>query len=316
MPILDARKGTRFALGPCTPRNSGATPTRWWTGWPTICATSRSLPITPAVSPGQIRRAIPAAPPTDRRAVRRVSSSDFRELIVPGHDALESSRLVRLLPLQQQPALDPGRDADLGHRGAGHVLGDLAGGDRVGAGGDGLAAADDRPATGVRRGHSGHRLHRDAGGAAHAPASEPPAARPARRDSRGGTPLAVYASAEAHSSVDKAVKLAGYGLDASPADRDRRRTSRCVPRSWSARWRRTSAAGSARRVWSRPIGTTSSTRDRPGARDRGDLPAATACGSTWTPPTPAPRRSCPSCAGSSTAWRGPTASSSTPTSGC
>ena len=36
----------------------------------------------------------------------------------------------------------------------------------------------------------------------------------------GGTPLAVYASAEAHSSVDKAVKLAGYGLRA-PADRRR-----------------------------------------------------------------------------------------------
>src|SRR6185312_17135924 len=28
-----------------------------------------------------------------------------------------------------------------------------------------------------------------------------------------GAPLAVYASGEAHSSIDKAVKLAGYGLD-------------------------------------------------------------------------------------------------------
>ena len=37
-------------------------------------------------------------------------------------------------------------------------------------------------------------------------------------------------------------------------------------------------------------------RHRPAARHRRDLPARTASGCTWTPPTPAPPRSCPSCA--------------------
>ena len=125
-----------------------------------------TLPVTPAVAPRRHPpQRFPPLRPHDGEpfdgAVRGLPRADRA-----GDDPLEPPRLVRLLPRQQQPAVDPGRDAHRDHGRAVHVVGDLARGHRAGAGDDGLAAADARAARGVRRRHPGHRLDRDAGGAA------------------------------------------------------------------------------------------------------------------------------------------------------
>ena len=64
------------------------------------------------------------------------------------------------------------------------------------------------------------------------------------------------------------------------------------------------------------IGTTSTTSADPVDGDRRRLRSGTACGCTWTRPTPASRRWCPSCGRTSSGGSAPIPSSSTRTSGC
>ena len=167
----------------------------------------------------------------------------------------------------------------------------------------------------VRRRHPGHRLHRHPGGAAHraragdrgrlrrAAAWPPPAA------------LTVYASAEAHSSIDKAVKLAGYGLD----------QLRQIPTDATTRMRPDALADAVAEDLAAGL--------RPGLRGRhgrDDLfhghrsrcrPIAELCRrhGVWLHVDAAYAGTAaivPELRHSSTAWSWPTASSSTRTSGC
>ena len=143
--------------------------------------------------------------------------------------------------------------------------------------------------------------------------SGPPAGQANERGCDGR--LVAYASTQAHSSVEKAVRIAGLGREnlrlievderfAMRPDALARPASR--PTGPPAGCRASSAPPSAR---PRP---TPSTRCPRSARSA----ASTASGCTSTAPWPAPRRSAPSSATSRTGWSWPTATASTPTSGC
>jgi aromatic-L-amino-acid/L-tryptophan decarboxylase len=171
-----------------------------------------TFPITPDVAPGDIRARLPDDPPLDAEPFEALFD-DFRRIIVPGMTHWNHPGWFAYFPCNNSPASILGEmlTATMGAQGmswatspaateleqvvmdwlrqmiglppayAG-VIQDTASTATLVA----LLTARER-ATGGRSG---------AGGVAAA-----------------GAPLTVYASREAHSSVDKAVKLAGYGLD-------------------------------------------------------------------------------------------------------
>jgi aromatic-L-amino-acid/L-tryptophan decarboxylase len=171
-----------------------------------------TLPITPAVAPGDIRALVPATPPQDGEPFDALFD-DFRRVIVPGMTHWNHPGWFAYFPGNNSPPSILGEmlTATIGAQGMSWVtspaateleqvvmdwlrqmlelppafvgvIQDTASTATLVA----LLTARER-ATGGRAGAQGL----DAAGA----------------------PLAVYASREAHSSVDKAVKLAGYGLD-------------------------------------------------------------------------------------------------------
>ena len=102
----------------------------------------------------------------------------------------------------------------------------------------------------------------------------------------------MYASREAHSSIDKAVKLAGYGLELLrhiETDDGVRAAARGAGAGARGRPRGRAPAG----LRGGHGGDHLVDGDRPAAGRSPSSAAATAPGCTWTPPTPAPRRSCP-----------------------
>ena len=127
-------------------------------------------------------------------------------------------------------------------------------------------------------------------------------------------PLTVYASRERHSSVDKAVRLAGYGIESLRLiDLDDGYAMR--PDALDASIEADVAQGFLPAAVVATTGTTGSTRSirsGPLARSARDM----ARGCTSMPPTPGRRPSSPKSAGSSMASNMPTASSSIRTSGC
>jgi aromatic-L-amino-acid/L-tryptophan decarboxylase len=171
-----------------------------------------TLPVTPAVTPGDIRRQVPDAPPLDPEPFDALFA-DFRRVILPGMThwnhpgwfayfpgnnsapSILGEMLTATLGAQcmswatspaatelEQVVMDWLRQMmDLPAEFVG-VIQDTASTATLVA----LLSARER-ATGGKAGAAGL--------------------------AAAGTPLAVYASREAHSSIDKAVKLAGYGLD-------------------------------------------------------------------------------------------------------
>ena len=93
----------------------------------------------------------------------------------------------------------------------GDELADLARRDRARGGRDGLAAADGRAAGDVHRRRPGHRLHRDACALLCARERTTRFAPGGAGLQAAAAPLVVYASDQAHSSVEKAALLAGFG---------------------------------------------------------------------------------------------------------
>ena len=131
-----------------------------------------------------------------------------------------------------------------------HVLGDVARGYRAGAGGDGLAAADARACRRASSASSRTPPPPPRWWRCSRPGSGPRQGGPARHGlAAAGAPLTVYASREAHSSIDKAVKLAGYGLERLRARSRPTTPSRSGPRRWRGRSRRTARPGSGRPAW-------------------------------------------------------------------
>ncbi|HEX6615232.1 MAG TPA: pyridoxal-dependent decarboxylase [Gemmatimonadales bacterium] len=172
----------------------------------------RTLPVTPSVSPGELRAQLPAAPPMEGEPFE-AQLEDFRDLILPGVTHWNHPGWFAYFPCNNSPPsiLAEMLTATLGVQGmswatspaateleqvvmdwlrqmiglpAGYagVIQDTASTATLVA----LLTARER-ATGGRSGRAGL--------------------------AAGGAPLTVYASREAHSSVEKAVKLAGYGLE-------------------------------------------------------------------------------------------------------
>ena len=260
------------------------------------------------VQPGEVRRALRPEPARARRPAR-LRAPEARRGHPSRHHPLEPPAVLRLLPRELHAALRPGRPGRRRARRPGHELADEPRRHRARGGGDGLAPAAGRP---VRRPSPASSRTRPA----------PPrlvALLCARERTtghgqvRGGlqaraAPLAVYASEQAHSSIDKAALLAGFGrenlrllpTDEAHALRPRRARGRAPPR------RRRRQAPLRRRRHGRHHRHH---RARPRGRASASSPAHTGPGSTSTPPSPAPPWPVPSCAGCGTASTRPTRSS-------
>jgi aromatic-L-amino-acid decarboxylase len=197
-------------FGPMHPeefRRHGHTMVDWMADY---LAGVAELPITPDVAPGQIRRAIPSAPPTAGEPFE-ILFRDFRELIVPGMTHWNHPGWFAYFPCNNSP---PSILAEMLTSAIGAqcmswatspaateleqvVLDWLR--QMIGLPPRFVGVIQDTASTATLVALLSAR-ERATGGAAGAEGLS------------GGPALAVYASAEAHSSVDKAAKLAGYGL--------------------------------------------------------------------------------------------------------
>jgi aromatic-L-amino-acid decarboxylase len=215
------------------------------------------LPITPAVSPGDIRRQIPEAPPLDAEPFEALLD-DFRQVIVPGMTHWNHPGWFAYFPCNNSPPsiLAEMLSATLGAQGMSWATSPAATEleqvvmdwlrqmlalppDFVGVIQDTASTATLVALLTARERATGGRSGAEGLAAADAP-------------------LAVYASREAHSSVDKGVKLAGYGLDRlRHIDTDERYAMR--PDALAAALERDRAAGIRPACVVATVGTTSST---------------------------------------------------------
>ena len=171
-----------------------------------------SLPITPAVSPGDIRRQIPAAPPLDGEPFDALFD-DFRRVIVPGMTHWNHPGWFAYFPCNNSPPSILGEmlTATIGAQGMSWVTSPAAT-ELEQAVMDWL-----RQMIGLPPGYVG--VIQDTASTATLMALLTARERAtggkvgAQGLAAAGVPLTVYASREAHSSIDKGVKLAGYGLD-------------------------------------------------------------------------------------------------------
>ncbi len=171
-----------------------------------------TLPVTPALAPGDIRRQLPTAAPSDGEPFERLFE-DFRRVIVPGMTHWNHPGWLAYFPCNNSPP---------------SILGEML---TATMGAQGMSWATSPAATeleqtvmewlrqmlGLPEGFTG--VIQDTASTATLVALLTARERATGHTSgqhgigAGGAPLTVYASREAHSSVDKAVKLAGYGLD-------------------------------------------------------------------------------------------------------
>ncbi len=170
-----------------------------------------SLPVTPDVGPGDIRRRLPVSPPNEGEPFA-VLFDDFRELIVPGMTHWNHPGWFAYFP---------------GNNSAPSILAEML---TAAMGAQCMSWATSPAATeleqvvmewlrqmiGLPEEFVG--VIQDTASTATLVALLSARERATdgasgRQGMEGGPGLTVYASAEAHSSIDKGVKLAGYGLD-------------------------------------------------------------------------------------------------------
>jgi aromatic-L-amino-acid decarboxylase len=168
------------------------------------------LPITPAVSPGEIRRALPAEPPAAGEPFEAMFR-EFRELILPGMTHWNHPGWFAYFPGNNSPPsiLAEMLTAAMGAQCMSWVTSPAATEleqvtmdwlrQMLGLPAEFVGVIQDTASTATLVALLSAREHATGGAAGAEGLRESP-------------PLAVYASTEAHSSVDKAVKLAGYGL--------------------------------------------------------------------------------------------------------
>jgi aromatic-L-amino-acid decarboxylase len=168
------------------------------------------LPITPDASPGEIRRALPTAAPATGEPFDAMFR-DFRELILPGMTHWNHPGWFAYFPCNNSPPsilaemLTSAMDAQCMSWATSPAATELEQvtldwlRQMLGLPAAFVGVIQDTASTATLVALLSAR-ERATGGAAGA------------EGMRESPPLAVYASTEAHSSVDKAVKLAGYGL--------------------------------------------------------------------------------------------------------
>ena len=169
------------------------------------------LPITPAVRPGDIRRLLPASPPAEGEPFAALFA-DFRELIVPGMTHWNHPGWFAYFPGNNSPPSILGEmlTAAMGAQCMSWATSPAATEleqavmdwlrQMLGLPEKFVGVIQDTASTATLVALLSAR-ERATGGAS------------GRQGMGGGPGLTVYASHEAHSSVDKGVKLAGYGLD-------------------------------------------------------------------------------------------------------
>jgi aromatic-L-amino-acid/L-tryptophan decarboxylase len=168
------------------------------------------LPVTPAVTPGQVRRAIPSSPPESGEPFEALFR-DFRDLVVPGMTHWNHPGWFAYFPCNNSPPsiLAEMLTSTMGAQCMSWATSPAATEleqvvmdwlrQMIGLPPAFVGVIQDTASTATLVALLSAR-ERATGGAAGA------------EGLAGGPALAFYASAEAHSSVDKAVKLAGYGL--------------------------------------------------------------------------------------------------------
>jgi aromatic-L-amino-acid decarboxylase len=169
------------------------------------------LPVTPAVAPGDVRRQVPESPPLDPEPFDALFD-DFRRIVVPGMTHWNHPGWFAYFPCNNSPPSILGEmlTAAMGAQGMSWVTSPAATElEQVVM--DWLRQMLDLPAEFVG-------VIQDTASTATLVAllsarERATAGRSGAEGLDGSPPLAVYASREAHSSVDKAVKLAGFGLD-------------------------------------------------------------------------------------------------------
>ena len=171
-----------------------------------------TLPITPDVAPGDIRARLPEAPPLDAEAFEALFE-DFRRIIVPGMTHWNHPGWFAYFPCNNSPPSILGEmlTAAIGAQGMSWVTSPAATEleqvvmdwlrQMIGLPADYTGVIQDTASTATLVALLTAR-ERATGGRSGAAGL-----------SAVGAPLAVYASREAHSSIDKAAKLAGYGLE-------------------------------------------------------------------------------------------------------
>jgi aromatic-L-amino-acid decarboxylase len=171
-----------------------------------------TLPITPDVAPGDIRSRLPTVPPLDAEPFETLFD-DFRSIVVPGMTHWNHPGWFAYFPCNNSPPSILGEmlTATIGAQGMSWatspaateleqvVMGWLRQMIGLPDGFTGVIQDTASTATLVALLTARERATGGRSGAAGLPAD--------------GPPLTVYASREAHSSVDKGVKLAGYGLE-------------------------------------------------------------------------------------------------------
>src|SRR3989442_5514651 len=171
-----------------------------------------TLPITPAAVPGDIRRQVPDTPPLDGEPFEALFD-DFRRIIVPGMTHWNHPGWFAYFPCNNSPP---------------SILGEML---TAAIGAQGMSWATSPAATELEQvvmdwlrqmiGLPAEYVGVIQDTASTATLVALLTARERATEAKAGTvglaatgaPLTVYASLEAHSSIDKAVKLAGYGLD-------------------------------------------------------------------------------------------------------
>jgi aromatic-L-amino-acid/L-tryptophan decarboxylase len=171
-----------------------------------------SLPVTPAVAPGDVRRSVPDAPPLDPEPFEALFE-DFRRVIVPGMTHWNHPGWFAYFPGNNSPPSILGEmlTATIGAQCMSWVTSPAATEleqvvmdwlrQMIGLPREYVGVIQDTASTATLVALLSARERATAGRSGTAGLAA------------AGAPLAVYASREAHSSVDKAVKLAGYGLD-------------------------------------------------------------------------------------------------------
>jgi len=254
------------------------------------------LPVQPSAEPGAIRAQLPAYPPTQGESFERIIG-DFERIIVPGLTHWRHPGFFAYFPANSSPA---------------SILAEMLTatiGAQCMSWNTSPAATELEQTTmewlremvGLPAAFTG--VIQDTASTATLVALITARDEAVRKGARSVDEMTVYASDQAHSSVSKGARLAGFSPErvrAIPTD------SRFAmdPAALAGAIAEDRAAGLVPGCVVATVGTTSTTANRKES------------GCTSMRPGPARRRSSPRCAGFSTGWNGPTAWSSIRTSGC
>ena len=167
-------------------------------------------PVRANTEPGEILNALPATPPEGGEGMEAIFA-DFEKIVMPGITHWQHPRFFAYFNSNASAPSVLAEFLASAIATAVHALADLTGGNRDGNPDDGLAAPGAGPARAVPGRDPGQRLLcHPGGGADHAGKGAELAGQPTR-GCLVKRRLRIYCSAEVHTSVDRAIWVAGIG---------------------------------------------------------------------------------------------------------